>query len=180
MIILTQLTDRRSFATVKEGSLVCNLCLQISERLAIPVDHLHVKVHQEWLDSDSTETLEYYKIKDFTQVYVISRIRGGGDPTNLYSYFDDCSMKHRCPFHELFSWKDIYEFSQKQENAYNLLCRKFNLSNEVIRAIKDNNEQKHIRLGDVLHRIYHKDPSITWLRITEMVSSSNAYNCTCM
>ena len=131
------------------------------------------------LHSDSTGTLEDHKIDDFTPLYVVVRFAGGSDPTDLYSYFDDCLLKGQCPFHDLFSWVDIYELSQKQKNAYNLLCRKFNFSHKVIRDIEDNNEEKHIRLADVLHRIYHKDPSITWQRINEIINP-NAYNCTCM
>ena len=123
--------------------------------------------------STCTNTLEDHKIEDFTKLYVVVRFSGGGAPTHLYSYFDDCVMGFRCPFHEVFGWDDIYELSQEQRNAYNILCRKFNFSGEVIRAIEDNHEEKHIRLGDVLHRIYHKDPSITWPRITEIISSSN-------
>ena len=113
------------------------------------------------LDYDSTGTLEDYDIKENSVLHVIQPLPGGGAP-DLYSYFDDCLLKQRCPFHDLFNWFDIYELSQKQENAYKLLCRKFNLSDEVIRIIEDNNEAKHVRLADVIHWIYHKDPSITW------------------
>ena len=147
--------------------------LQILDKLGLAYAGTHIIVGTQELRSSSIDTLEDYKIEDFTQLIVVVRIFGGGDSISFYSYFDDCLMKSQCHFHVLFRWGDIYKLSQEQENAYNILCRKFNLSNEVIRAIEDNHEEKHIRLADVLHRIYHKDPSITWQRITEIISSSN-------
>ena len=122
-------------------------------------------------DYMTSGTFEENMIKDFRFLTVSLICRGGGNPSCLYIYFDDCLLKGRCPFHDLFNWVDIYELSEKQENAYILLYRKFNFSDEVVRAIKDNNEAKDIRLGDVLHRIYHKDPSITWQRINGIISS---------
>ena len=113
----------------------------------------------------STETLKDYGIENNSSLYVGQYVIGGGGAPLLYTYIDDCLLKHECPFHDLFKWDDIYELSQKQENAYKLLCCKFNLSDEVIRAIEDNNEAKDIRLADVLHRIYHKDRTITLQRI---------------
>ena len=44
--------------------------------------------------------------------------------------------------------------------------------------IEDNNEAKDIRLADVLHRIYHKNPSITLQRINQLLQSLTA--CICM
>ena len=178
MIYIQDLVGRIISIMIKEGSPVRNLFLQVSERLDIPVHEFRMVSRGIQLENCS-RTLEDYKIEDLTQVNLVIRNPGGGAPTELYSYFDDCLLKGRCPFHRLFRWGDIYELSQKQENAYNLLCRKFNLSDEVIRGIEDNNEEKHIRLADVLHWIYHKDPSITWQRINEIINP-NAYNCTCM
>ena len=159
-------------------SSICSLFSHASRRFDIPLHEVRIIYSGRQLEF--RRTLECYKIERDATLHIVVRVPGGGAPTGLYSYFDECVMKSQCPFHELFKQDDIYEFSQKQENAYKLLCHKFNLSNEIIRAIKDNHEENAIRLGDALHRIYHKDPSITWQRITEMVSSSNAHNCTCM
>ena len=145
--------------TIKEGSLIYNLYSQV-EKLAPPI--AKPRIIDGIQELRSTNTLEDYNIEDFTLLHVVVRTRGGGSATHLYSYFDDCVMRLQCPFHEVFEWYDIFKLSQEQENAYNILCCKFNLSNEVIRAIEDNHEEKDVRLGDVLHRIYHKDPSITW------------------
>ena len=159
-------------------SSICSLFSHASKRFDIPLHEVRIIYAGGQLDFGGT--LECYKIEREATLHIVVRVPGGGRPTDLYSYFDECVMKSQCPFHELFKQGDINVLSQEQENAYKLLCHKFNLSNEIIRAIKDNHEENAIRLADVLHRIYHKDPSITWQRITEMVSSSNAHNCTCM
>ena len=136
---------------IKEGSPVKDIISQILERASMLPHEARIIHYTMELNNCSTGTLEDYEIEDFTSLYVITRYLGGGNPTHLYSYFDDCSMKEQCRFHDLFQWGDIYELSQQQQNAYNLLCRKFNFSHEVIRAIDDNHEVKGIRLADVLH-----------------------------
>ena len=49
----------------------------------------------------------------------------------------------------------LHEISEQEGDAYLILCQYFNISDEDIRAIEDNTEEKHVRLGDALHRIYH-------------------------
>ena len=161
---LTGRKDSFIIISLRAHNPVRNLFSRVSERLDIPVDEFLMFYGSQLLHYDSNETFEDYDIKHNSLLHVVQRVIGGGTP-DLYTYFDDCLLKHQCPFHGLFRWSDIFKLSQKQENAYNLLCRKFNLPDEVIRGIEDTNEAKGVRLVDVLHWIYHKDPSITWQRI---------------
>lgn len=114
------------------------------------------------LRHDSMDTLDYYEIYNNTRLSIIIRSGGGGSCLGLYSHCKDCPMRNRCPFETEsccsyeFRRKFLLELSeQQQKNAYLILCRHFNISNEDIKAIEDNNEDNYVKLGDTLHQIYH-------------------------
>ena len=92
---------------------------------------------------------------------------------SLHSHFEDCSMKYACTFKNLVNEWNMHEFSKKG-NAHLILCQRFNLPSNVIKAIEDNNEDNGIRLGDALHHICHKDTYITRGEVVEIISNSNA------
>ena len=56
---------------------------------------------------------------------------------------------------------NLREIIKQEEDAYLILCQHFNISDEDIRAIEDNTEEKYVRLGDALHRIYHSKNNLT-------------------
>ena len=103
---------------------------------------------------------------------VVRTIGGGGYMVESFSSCDECLSEHSCQFTRLEQCAPdaISELIKKREDAYLILCQKFNFSTEVIRAIEDNSESNAVRLADVLHRIYHKDPSIMPEQIDGIVS----------
>lgn len=153
---------------------ISKLCSLVSEKFHKPVDNLRFFSRNRPLWSGCFNTIEDYDIEHNSLIFVIERMPGGGDPRGLYSYFDDCLMKDQCSFHKLFNWPNIVKLSKNQENAYNIVCCRFNISYEVVRAIEDNSEQSDIRLGDVIHRIYHKGHNITPQDIIKILETYKA------
>lgn len=118
-------------------------------------------------------TLEGENVKQYSSLWVRPLTYGGGQTE--VSVCDDCShmskrscTKFRC--HELYSPDAICDLAKKREDAYLILCQKFNFSNQVIRCIEEYNESNSVRLGDALHHLYHKDHSITWEQVNKIVS----------
>ena len=127
------------------------------------------------------KTLKDVGIHDGTHVILFMRITGGsGYKVDSFSRCDDCLSENSCQFTRLEQCEPdaISNLTKKREDAYLVLCQKFNFSNEVIRAIEDNTESNGVRLADVLHRIYHKDPSITLEQVNKIVSQNTG--CTVM
>ena len=87
-------------------------------------------------------------------------------------------MKGGCPFNNFdLPTMKLRQISEQQGDAYIILCQHFNISNEDIRAIEDNTEENHVRLGDVLHRIYHsKNLILTQEEIIIIIDSSKKCN----
>ena len=127
-------------------------------------------------DTLSCETLKDLGIGNATVLHSIERtVGGGGYIVDSFSSCDECLLKYSCQFtrSKQCTPDAISKLIEKRENAYLILCQKFNISNEVIRAIEDNTESNAVRLADVLHHIYHKDPSITLQQVNGIVSENN-------
>ena len=77
-----------------------------------------------------------------------------------------------CPFNSTIAKWDIYKL-KNQRYAYLILCQHFNFPNDIVKIIEDNHEENYIRLGDVLHRICHKNPNITREEVIEIISNGN-------
>ena len=84
-------------------------------------------------------------------------------------------MKRQCPFYNYFFIMKLREISEQEGDAYLILCQHFNISDEDIKSIEDNHEEKHVRLGDALHRIYHSENlRLTHEEIIKIIDSSKA------
>lgn len=123
---------------------------------------------------ERSKTLEDVGIYDNAKIYIVHMPCGGGG-VPLYSYCKDCLMRNRCPFNVLEAKMKLHEISYQEEDAYLILCRHFNISDEDIKVIEDNHEENYVRLGDVLHRIYHsKSLVLTQEEVIKIIDSSKA------
>ena len=70
---------RRITITIKEGSTICNLFSQVSERLKISVETIYMSYGGTTLhyDSKSIATLEDYDIVHNSELLVFVRVSGG-------------------------------------------------------------------------------------------------------
>ena len=160
---------------------------------------MHVSVHDQTLDFESRMLLKDKNILNKTTVNIdVQIVFYCSGYAALYSHCEDCWMD-KCPFKNLFDEWNMHELSKKRENVYSILCQRFNFPSNVVKAIKDNHEENHIRLGDALHHICHKYPNITREEVIgiiktqwqsriyisankthpENVHSSYSYICTC-
>ena len=154
----------------------------IRQKINIQSHHIRLMSHGVSISEDDYyKTLEDLEICHWSQVHILVRYQGGsGYKLESFSSCDECLSKYSCQFttSKLCNTVDIQKLIDKNNNAYLILCQKFNFSNQVIRAIEDNSESNGVRLADVLHHIYHKDPSITWEQINMTVALTTA--CTIM
>ena len=134
------------------------------------------------------EVIEIIKLKQQEEVIEIIKLKQQDDVTpvaSLYSHCEECGMDDDCPFKNLVDKWNIHELSQTHRNAYLILCQKFSLSRDVIKAIEDNHEESHIRLDDVLHHICHSNPNLIREEVIEIISNEHVYcpwyvYCTCL
>ena len=169
--IVIQVGSRQCTIKLTEETTTETLYYQVGEVLKHQSNHIRLFYSCGMIPRSSTATLKDHGLYDNVKVFALIRLAGGGGP--LYSPCADCLMKHLCPFHELFPWNNYISELNIKQYSYKILCYKFNFSDEDIRAIEDSNEDNYIRLGDVMHRIYHKDPKITKQKIIEIIRDAN-------
>ena len=88
-------------------------------------------------------------------------------------------MKGGCPFNNFgdLPTMELREISEQQGDAYIILCQHFNISDEDIRSVEDNTEENYVRLGDALHRIYHrKNLILTQEEVIKIIDRSKKRN----
>ena len=92
--------------------------------------------------------------------------------TPEYTAAADCANPEQCPFyeHELYNQFLWYEVAELREDAYNVVCEAFELMLEIKETIEDFTASPTLRLGDALHRLYHKEPSMTWETVITEIS----------
>ena len=154
------------------------MIIQVAKTLQVRVNDLNVSVHNQTLDFESNATLKDYNV--FNKATLQCGVPPGleylqAGHSSLYSRCKDCSIDD-CPFEDLVHKWNMHEFSNKQgiRNAYLILCQTFGLPSDVIKIIEDHNEEGHVRLGDVLHRICHKKPNLTQEEVIEIISNGKA------
>ena len=117
------------------------------------------------------KTIEDAGFYDGVRAYVFISTYGGGYMVESFSSCDECLSKYSCQFTTSKLCNPVYiqKLIERKNNAYLILCRYYKFSDEVIRAIENNSESNAVRLADILHRIYHKDPSITLANVGAIV-----------
>ena len=86
-------------------------------------------------------------------------------------------MKGGCPFNSFgdLPTMKLCEISEQQGDAYMILCQHFNISEVDIKIVEDNSEENYVRLGDILHRIYHsKNLVLTQEEVIKIIDNSKA------
>ena len=146
------------------------MALQVAELFKIPVNRVAVRVSGWNLTHESDGTINDYGIgsNGIMVLAVISR---------LWSKCKKCENMNDCAFLNKFekwqheNWKDgNIVISTK---AYLDVCSEYNLSQEVIDDIKDNNEMSFVRLGDAAHHAFHhKNKEFKMERITEIAQEN--------
>ena len=109
--------------------------------------------------------------EEVVEIIKLKQPEGVTPAASLYSPCEDCGMDDDCLFKNLVNKWNLRELSQKHGNAYLILCQKFGLPIDVIKAVEDNHKEGHIRLGDVLHHICHKNPNLTGEEVVEIISN---------
>ena len=156
-----------------------NAYLILCQRFSLPRDI--IKIIEDNHESNSIRLGDVlhricHDIPNLTREEVIEIIKlkqpeGVTPAASLYSPCEDCGMDDDCLFKSLVDKWNLRELSQKHGNAYLILCQKFGLPIDVIKAVEDNHKEGHIRLGDVLHHIYHKNPNLTREEVVEIISN---------
>ena len=148
------------------------MILQIAKTIDEPADFTRIVYLNYCFDFSNEETIRYYGIDDNSMIHVVKRTQGGGGMENIYSNCKECLMKDKCPFHELFSMWNVHKLVETQKNAYLILCQRFKFPKNVVKAIEENNEDNQVRLGDIIHRIYHKNHNtcISQEKVVEIIS----------
>ena len=162
--------------TVKPTTTIKELYMKTADRFCIDYKYTDLYCGSKVLCHTSQhETLEEDDIHINSHIIVTQRLVGGGDFAHLISHVSGCSGE--ClflnNFHELRNMYATQNIVKEKKDAYKILYKKYNFSDEDIRAIKDNSESICVRLYDVLHRLVHRDPCITWKKVNEKIFHSN-------
>ena len=103
-----------------------------------------------------------YKIKPDATVYVFIRCPGGGSAYDLISFCPEC-LKDKCNI--LKYCKDKIPLKNAAKYAWSALCDAFHISRETKEEIEINSESATVRFADVMHRLCHANPALTWSTI---------------
>ena len=161
---------------VKPTTTMKELYMETADRLSFDYQYINLFYGGQILCPLSQhKTVEDYDIHDHSSIIITQRVEGGADFVNLLSHVSGCSGE--ClflkGFHELSNKYYTEDITKEKKDAYEILYKKYNFSDEDIRAIIDNSESIYVRLCDVLHRLVHKDPSITWKKVNETIFHSD-------
>ena len=119
-------------------------------------------------------TLYYYNIKPDSTIHMVIRYQGGGDPSHQLSEclgcpgISDCEMLKMC-------WEISCILIKTSEDAWSELCDTFNVKRNVMKIITENSESAAIRCADVVHHVFHVDPTLTWDNIKRKLAQSYPY-----
>ena len=160
-----------TYIVIKQTATVRELLFQAANTLHQNVTETYFSVHGQILYFESRTTLEDNNIFNQTTVCLITCcVMYAMAYCSLTSHCEDCWM-NRCPFDHLLSTWNLHELSKTHKNAYLILCKAFSLPSNIIKIIEDNCESNAIRLGDVLHRICHKNPNLTREEVIEIIGN---------
>ena len=158
-----------------------NAYLILCQKFSLPSDIIeHIEDNHEDDGVRLGDVLHHicHKNPNLTQEEVIEIISNGKlklpervpPAASLYLHCKDCRIDY-CSFKNLVDEWNMHELSQKHGNAYLILCQKYGLSSDIIKAIEHNHKESHIRLDDVLHHICHKNPNLTQEEVNEIISN---------
>lgn len=113
---------------------------------------------------EDERTLGYYNIGEGAQIMVIKRLPGGSGTYDLVSNCLKCPGKMHCKIYSDHNWIKGFVHNA-DEGTWVALCDTFGISKSVMEIIKDNSVSPAVRCADVIHRLYHEDPTISWSTI---------------
>jgi len=143
---------------------VLELKFKIYYKLDIPTHNQGLIYGNTLLVDDGSRTLNDYGIKCDSTIYLVVRVPGGGFVDDLLSHCVGCPGEH-CEVLRIGNWNNAF-IKNASEDVYIALCDVFNISSEVKLVIEDNNAATSIRCLDVIHHLYHVDPStFSWRNI---------------
>jgi len=120
---------------------------------------------------DYPDTIEDYGFFDGCQCFILLQLRGGGKFVSYLSKIpgcpndvSDCDFDNPNNSNELCNISALMELGNTTEDAWLLFCNLFGLDSYQ-NVIIANSDSSSIRLVDVIHRLYHRNPNITWDKI---------------
>ena len=109
-----------------------------------------------------------YGIQHDTTIHLVARTLGAGSFYDLISPCPECPKDPReCKIVKYC--KDNMPIEDVAENAWSALCDAFHISKEAKEEIEINSYCATIRFADVIHRLCHANPALTWSTIKTYV-----------
>ena len=86
-----------------------------------------------------------------------------GSHNHLLSEFGKCHNPAHCTIAKKINDDPIIkEMVSVRNDAWEVIIKVFNISDDIRKKIKANSEDNRIRCMDVMHRMYHHDDDLTW------------------
>ena len=124
------------------------------------------------LKRDCSGPLSHY-CEGSSTIHLLGKLKGGGSAFNFVSNCPVCPGKSLCEVLKYCVDNMSSSVDYANEDTWIGLCKSFNISNSVKRIIMENTESDSIRCADVIHRLCHTNPTLTWSTIKEHIHNAN-------
>ena len=169
LIFLRNLNGPMGQIEVSPDETVRDLKYKIGDKFGCFPPWLRLVYNTKQLDTQD-RTLKQYDVKPYCEIYIIIRVPGAGPAYYSISSCPECPGKEFCEILRYCS-DNIPMDGDLHKDGWIALCEAFNISRDVREVIEENHCSPGIRCADVIHRLCHNNPALTWNTIKTYVEN---------